>query len=113
MKQRDTINAAIGSRIRKLRIKKNMTQEVFAEKINICTGQQISNIERGLCGLSISKFMEICRVLDTDADYLLFGISAHAAASQISEYLEKMTPQQAEYLLEIVKIYAKSCGTDE
>ena len=33
MKQRDTINAAIGSRIRELRIKKNMTQEFFAEKI--------------------------------------------------------------------------------
>ena len=76
MKRIDKTNIAIGARIKEMRIKRHMTQEMFAEKADICSGQHVSNIERGINGVSVSKLMDICEVLDVEADYLLFGKNA-------------------------------------
>lgn len=70
MNKFDKTNAEIGKRIREMRLKRNMTQEELAEKAGICNPQQMSNIERGLAGISLARFMDICRVLNADADYL-------------------------------------------
>lgn len=90
-----------------------MTQEVLAEKANICNSQQMSNIERGLAGVSVARFKDICKVLDIEADYLLFGISLNNAETVFHKYLDKMNSSQVENLLELVKVYAKSCGINE
>ena len=66
-------NAEIGARIKEIRLKRNLTQEALAEKADISNTQQISNIERGLAGVSIARFKDICKTLNADANYLLFG----------------------------------------
>ena len=46
MKVKDKNNAAIGERIKEIRLKRNVTQEVLAEKVNLGSAQQVSDIER-------------------------------------------------------------------
>ncbi len=106
-------NAEIGARIKEIRLKRNMTQEVLSEKAGICSPQQMSNIERGLAGLSIARLKDVCKILDVDADYILFGITSKNAGTVLNTYLSQMTDEQIANLLDIVKVYAKSCGIKE
>lgn len=64
MKQKNSNNIAIGARIKQVRKHRNITQEKLAEMINLCDGQRISEIERGVSSLSIAKFKELCKALD-------------------------------------------------
>ena len=98
----------IGARIKKARINKKYTQEYLAEQIDV-TAQHISDIERGLHGISISALMAICLVLETDADYILFGTLSRAE-TPLNKLLSKMTPQQSIGAEEILEAYAKACG---
>ena len=113
MSYKDSSNVAIGKRIKELRDKKNITQEVFAEQTGICNSQQVSKIERGVRGCSLNTFIDICQALDFEADYLLFGIRRANVETQLSKYLKKMTDEQAKYALELVKVYATSCGIEQ
>lgn len=112
MDNKDVINVEIGNRIREARIQKGMTQEVLAEKVNFATPQHMSSIECGVKGISVPKLIELCKVLDIEADYLLFGVKKENAETHISKYLDKMTDEQAKAVLELVKVYAKSCGIE-
>lgn len=103
-------NAEIGSRVRELRDKRHLTQDDLAERTGIGNPQQISNIERGLSGMSISTLKAVCKALDADADYLIFGISQKNADTFFNKYIKEMTDEQITNLLEMVKAYAKTCG---
>lgn len=110
MRMKDDTNIAIGERIKEIRTKLNITQEALAEMVNLGSGQQISDIERGLCGISITKLIEFCKVLDIDADYLLFGTSSRSKNNPMNKYLSKMTPEQTRCVEQLISTYAKSCG---
>lgn len=110
MKIKDKNNTAIGERIKEIRLKQKITQEALAEKVNLGSAQQISDIERGLCGLSVSKLMDFCKVLNVDADYLLFGTLTMDSKNPLNHYLSQMTPEQTRCVEELVSAYAKSCG---
>lgn len=112
MKRINAEHATIGGRIREIRLKRKMTQETFAEKAGICSGQQVSNIERGACGISLLKFKEICEVLDIESDYLIFGVNSDNAETQLGKYLKQMNDEQISFVVEFVKLYAKSCGIE-
>lgn len=110
MRTKDDTNTAIGERIKEIRTKLNITQETLAEQVNLGSGQQISDIERGLCGISITKLIEFCKALDIDADYLLFGTSTRSKNNPINRYLSKMSAEQSRCVEQLVSTYAKSCG---
>lgn len=103
----------IGSRIQEIRLKRNMTQEYLAYKANICNAQQISNIERGLAGISLARFKDICEVLEIEADYLLFGITSGKIETLLHIYIKRLTSEQSDSLFKIIKVYMKSCGINE
>jgi len=98
----------IGKRIKIVRQERKYTQEYLAEKLNVST-QHISDIERGLNGMSIPALMEICKILDIDSDYILFGAS-NDSKNPINKLIRKMTPEQSMYAEEILTTFAKSCG---
>ena len=112
MSHANKLNSDVGTRIKEIRLKRKMTQEDFAEKAGICSGQQVSNIERGVRGVSLEKLRDICRVLEIDSDYLLFGITPDNAETELSKYLSQMNEEQLKYVIETVKLYAKSCGIE-
>ncbi len=98
----------IGQRIRQLRLMSNFTQAEFAELIDISINF-LSEVENGKKGLSQDTLAKICRVLNTSADYILFGLK-HKRSSLIDvansltiEELET-TIRYLESLVEMKKI---------
>ena len=112
MKNYSKANAEIGARIQEIRLKRNMTQETLAEKAGICNPQQMSNIERGLAGLSVPRLIDVCKVLNIEADFILFGHTDKSVETVLHDYIKKMNPDQLNNLIELVKVYAKSCGIE-
>ena len=100
---------SIGRRVRKIRQERNMTQEALAEKLNV-SNQHISDIERGLNGMSIPSLIDLCIALDTDADYILFGTYTREKSNPINRIVSRMTPTQSMYAEEILTAYARACG---
>lgn len=60
----------LGKRVRIRRKVLELTQEELAEKINVCTSF-IGHIERGTRKLSVETLYDLCKALDTSADFLL------------------------------------------
>lgn len=112
VKTKDKNFAAIGKRIKEVRMKNGITQEALAEKVGLGSAQQISDIERGFCGLSVPKLMAFCRGLAVDADYLLFGTATRDTNNSLNQYLSNMTPEQSRCAEELVSAYAKSCRNE-
>lgn len=67
--------AEMGKRIRNLRRDKGFTQEQLAELCDL-SAAHIGHVERGTRTLSIDTLVKIAMVLETGADYLLFGTVA-------------------------------------
>lgn len=99
---------ALGSRIRKLRKEKRLTQESLAERCEISTAF-IGHIERGTRKLSIETLSRIAQELNASTDYLLFGSQAPDSGLllHISSILEKKEQSKAHSLLTAVKILSE------
>lgn len=98
-------------RIKTSRKNKGYTQEYLAEKLNVST-QHISDIERGLNGVSVPALMDLCNALDVSADYILFGTAANHYDNPIILLLEKLTSHQRMYAEKILQVYVNSCGVE-
>lgn len=112
MKKYDEFNHIIGQRIRSVRTDAGITQEKLAEAIGLESPQQISDIERGMCGLSVAKLVEVCKVLNVESDYILFGITPRNADNPINRYLAKMSPEQLKFVGDFIELYARSNGVE-
>lgn len=71
MKEKKDINIEIGNRIKKAREAAGLTQDRFAELIGMGT-KNVSAIERGAVGVSLSSLQKICQVLSISGDDILF-----------------------------------------
>ena len=109
IKIKDYDYGPIGRRIKEVRLERKFTQEYVAEKLDVSC-QHISDIVRGLNGMSVPSLMELCKVLDIDADYILFGTVTRSKNNPINNIITKMTPQQSLHAEEILMAYAKSCN---
>ena len=68
----ENLNKSIGNRISQLRRKCGLTQEQFAEEIDISI-KHISAVERGTSSLSLEKLIDASKHLDCTMDYLILG----------------------------------------
>lgn len=93
----------IGQRIRKVRKAKRLSQEQLAERVGIST-THMSHIETGNTKLSIEVFAEICTVLESRADELLFGVrevQTEQAVSDIVAVLSDCSPDELCFMADI------------
>lgn len=63
---------AVGERIKQKRMILGMSQEELAERIDRAT-KYCSDIERGMCGMSIETMIALSKALDMTIDYMIFG----------------------------------------
>jgi len=70
MKERKDIDIYVGRRIKMVREAAGYTQEEFAEIIQMGT-KNISAVERGVVGVSLSTIKKLCAVLSISSDTLL------------------------------------------
>ncbi len=94
----------IGSRIRTVRLAKNMTQEKLAEAVQVGT-THISHIETGNTIPSLKTFLAIVNVLDCSADELLCREVDQARpifTSWLSELVEDCSEQEIKVIADMV-----------
>lgn len=96
MSEKKEINVHIGNKIRSARETAGLTQEKFSELVNLAP-KNISDIERGVVGVSVASLVRICDVLSVSSDSLLFAEKEDRNnVAKLAERLEKLTPQQYE-----------------
>ena len=62
----------IGQRIRAARERRHWTREKLAEKMEMSVNT-MAEIELGRNGTRLENFVRLCRLLEVNADYILFG----------------------------------------
>jgi len=65
-------SAAVGLRLRQIRLNAHMTQEKLADQLSV-TVNYLGEVERGRKPLSLNLARRICRLLDVTYDYLYQG----------------------------------------
>lgn len=70
--QKKPLNVEIGKRCQDARESSGFTQQELAEMLNLSV-QFISDMERGVSGMSIETVINLCKVLCVSSDYILMG----------------------------------------
>ena len=97
--------SVIGHRLKNARIKKNITQEVLAEKIDVSVAF-ISRVERGLSHFNLRRLSEVCSLLDVTEGEILNGTSSSSEQyliSEINEIMKDATQEQQKLIFKIAK----------
>ena len=99
----------IGKRIQQARKAKRYTQAELADMINM-SSKNLSQLERGMTGISLSTLINICKVLDISADYILFGIDNNGQnKNAINVMLSELTEKEQIYAENLLSVYVEAC----
>ncbi|MCI8336231.1 MAG: helix-turn-helix transcriptional regulator [Peptococcaceae bacterium] len=93
MKNRKVINIQVGKAIKDLREAAGLTQEQFAELISMST-KNVSSVERGRVGISLSTLKHICEKLNVSSDRILFGDRYTNNVDLLSERFSLLSPEE-------------------
>jgi transcriptional regulator with XRE-family HTH domain len=104
------INIEIGEQVKIARENLKMTQEQFAERIEV-SPQYISDLERGVVGISIPTLKRACTVLGVSSDWILFGIKSQNRSAALDERCRDLSDEQFKILLEIVSKFTEALKT--
>ncbi len=102
MKNKKQINMNVGYRIKIYREKAGLTQEKFSEKINMGV-KNLSAVECGNVGISLTTFKKICEVLCVSSDELLFETLPENNVDVINSKIKRLSPKQFELVDDILK----------
>ena len=100
----------IGQRIKIARIKKRLTQEAVANRVNITT-QHMSNIETGNSSVSLPTLIAIANVLYVTIDELLCDAILNSKIifeNELNEILKDCNEYETRFIVDIVKASKKS-----
>lgn len=107
MREKKEINVQIGVQVRIARERMKMTQEQLAEKLE-CSPQFISDIERGVVGISIPTLKSLCLALGVSSDSILFAAAPRRGYDAINEKCRSLSDEQFGLLLEIIDKYIEA-----
>ena len=79
-------NTTLGKNIRNIRKSLNLTQEEFAEKLNL-NPQFISQVENGKVGISIDTLINICNLANCSSAIIFHGVLKSPSAIENYELL--------------------------
>lgn len=101
MKKKKDLNIILGGRVRDVREAAGLTQERFAEIVSFAP-KNVSDIERGVVGISIEALIRICERLSISSDDILFGNRDKNRVEKIAERLANLPPEQFALAEEII-----------
>lgn len=104
MREKKELNIQIGKRFKAAREQIRMTQEELAERIEV-SPQYISDLERGVVGVSIATLKRLCTVLRVSSDQILFGTNVGHTELPLSEKCQCLSNEQLSILCEIIEKY--------
>lgn len=101
-------NKELGERLKKRRDELKLTQEELAAQANLST-VFISNVERGVSGLSAYNVAVLANTLKTTVDFLLFGQQGTQEGMMAATYWEimKQPIEKQRLIYELIKTACK------
>ena len=105
MREKKEVNIQIGEQIRLAREQAKLTQEQFAEKIEV-SPQYISDLERGVVGISIPTLKRACVVLGVSSDQILFGQVSENRNTAIAKRCTNLSDKAFAALLDIADTFS-------
>ena len=110
MREKKEINIQIGEQVKIAREQAKLTQEALAERIDV-SPQYISDLERGVVGISLPTLKKMCGALGVSSDQILFGVQSHDRGQLLSNLSNCLTAEQFAVLLEMVSCFIKAMNT--
>lgn len=102
---------AVGMRIQNKRMLLNISQEELAERIDRATNY-CSDIERGICGMSIETMLAFAKELDMSLDYMMFGGNFNdkkdmetAQMADLLHILSKCSDEEQQYAVQLLALF--------
>ena len=105
MREKKEINIQIGEQVRIAREQAKLTQEQFAERIEV-SPQYISDLERGVVGISIPTLKRACVALGVTSDQLLFGAVSENRNAAIEKRCCNLSDNDFRALLDIIDTFS-------
>ncbi|MCI8465842.1 MAG: helix-turn-helix transcriptional regulator [Lachnospiraceae bacterium] len=116
MKEKKELNVRIGNRVHIARRHAGLTQEQFGDLVSLAP-KHVSDIERGLVGISVSTLKRICEKLSVSSEWLLFGEQNFNECEELIEKLNGLSQEQLSVLegslnqiFRMFSIFEKSTG---
>lgn len=107
MRQKKEINVQLGQRLKAAREARGLTQEMLAEKVDV-SAQYISDVERGMVGVSLSTLKRLCLMLQVSSDQLLFGAGQELTFAPLEEKCQSLSARQQQLLTEIIQAFLEA-----
>lgn len=107
MRQKKEINIQIGEQVHLAREQAKLTQEQLAERIEV-SPQYISDLERGVVGVSLPTLKRLCLSLGVSSDTILFGMPKDERTDILTRLCGELTDEQFILLHEIIERYVKA-----
>ena len=107
MREKKEINIQIGEQVRIAREQAKLTQEQFAERIEV-SPQYISDLERGVVGISIPTLKRACVALGVSSDQILFGAVSENRNAAIEKRCANLSDNAFSALLDIVDAFSSA-----
>lgn len=107
MRTKKEINIQIGEQIKYARDSIGMTQEQLAERIDV-SPQFVSDLERGVVGISIATLKRISTTLQVPSDQILFGKQPENRTAMLIDKCNGLTDTQFRILVDIVSKYVEA-----
>ena len=107
MREKKEINIQLGEQVRLAREEQNLTQEKLAEEVDV-SPQYISDLERGVVGVSLITLKKLCNVLTVSSDQLLFGTVTRDRIQLLANACITLNDEQFTLLLDIINKYIKA-----
>lgn len=102
MREKKEINVEVGRRIRQARESAGLTQERFAELVGI-SPQNVSCVERGMAGVSLTVLRRMCQILTVPSDTLLMGGGlGENEVEALAVRLRQLPPEQFQVVREAI-----------
>ena len=96
----------IGENVKKMRLKRGMTQAQLAEKAEIST-VHMSHIETGAVAMSLDSLINICNGLETTPDSILLGefnLHTNRMSALINQYSDNLSSDENRLIVEFAKL---------
>lgn len=91
----------MGNRIREARMTAHYTQAQLAEQLDVSI-PFLSDVERGMVGISTETLLKICAALHVSADWILKGEGAQLLNTDVVRKLNGLTPEYLKIVDEII-----------
>ena len=95
---------AVGERIQKQRQSLGISQEALAEKMDRAT-KYCSDIERGICGMSVETMLSFAKHLNMSLDYMMYGNKPEFEKKEsIKESIKETKEEQEPIAIERIEL---------